>query len=77
MSAYEAMFQGQGNVCAICKAIPNPKRVAVDHDHKTGIIRGILCHLCNTAIGLMKDNPEILIEAAKYLRERNGTAKAQ
>ena len=42
----------------------------IDHDHKTGIIRGVLCKSCNTGLGLFKDNPEILREAARYLEER-------
>lgn len=39
----------------------------VDHDHKTGIIRGILCHSCNTALGLFKDSVILLMKACEYL----------
>lgn len=55
----------QGGTCAICGCIPEPP--CVDHDHTTGQVRGILCHSCNMAIGLLKDNPSILTKAAAYL----------
>ena len=42
----------------------------IDHDHETGIIRGVLCNNCNTMLGAAKDTPEILREAARYLEER-------
>jgi hypothetical protein len=69
--------QSQGGVCAICKqkeTLLNRKtktlrEMPVDHSHKTGKIRGILCSGCNTAIGLLKENPEICIAAAEYLRK--------
>lgn len=64
----ERMIAEQGGVCAICRsAAPRD----VDHDHETGEVRGILCSPCNTGMGLFKDNPRHLRDAAAYLE---GTA---
>jgi hypothetical protein len=69
--AYEALLQRQGGVCAICaKAETTGRRLAVDHCHKTGRIRGLLCALCNTAIGKLGDSPELVERALNYLREK-------
>lgn len=68
---YDELLVIQGNKCAICGSTLNSSRytkLAVDHDHKTGKVRGLLCTNCNTAIGLMKDSPERLQAAIEYLR---------
>lgn len=44
---YEALLKRQGGKCAICRARPRSKRLAVDHDHKSGAVRGLLCSRCN------------------------------
>lgn len=44
---YDALLERQGGRCAICRARPKSKRLAVDHDHKTGVVRGLLCSRCN------------------------------
>lgn len=65
---YEAMYRAQNGVCAICSGVNvNGRRLAVDHCHKTGAIRGLLCSNCNFAIGLTKDNPDVLAKAISYL----------
>ncbi len=46
------------------------KGLCVDHDHKTGEIRGLLCDSCNNGLGRFKDNPEILASALSYLQNR-------
>ena len=51
--------------CAICGSALN---LGIDHDHTRNILRGLLCDLCNTGIGLFHDNPELLIRAARYLK---------
>lgn len=67
---YEQMLIAQNHKCAICKEYPkdnlkNPWHV--DHDHKTGKVRGVLCHSCNTALGNFNDSVEILRRALEYL----------
>ncbi len=66
---YQRLFDQQGGVCAICKK-PNDcgRRLSVDHDHKTGKVRGLLCGRCNTGLGYFRDDARVLIRAARYLR---------
>lgn len=53
--------------CAICGT--KPRRLCLDHNHRTGKVRGILCDECNRGIGLLKDDSDIVFEAAKYLKK--------
>lgn len=62
---YEMILQTQGWVCAICGDTP----IAVDHDHQTGKVRGVLCRCCNTGLGHFKDKAELLVTAASYLEK--------
>lgn len=62
---FERMKKEQDCRCAVCHE-PCDK-LNVDHDHKTGKVRALLCHLCNSAIGGMQDDPQRLREAACYL----------
>jgi hypothetical protein len=66
---YDALLEAQGRACAICRTtVPGAGRSwAVDHDHKTGRVRGLLCARCNLAIGGMGDDPELLRAAADYV----------
>ena len=67
---YEEMNIRQGGLCAICKQTnASGKRLGVDHDHKTGKIRELLCSLCNTAIGELREDPDILRAAIAYLEK--------
>lgn len=70
---YEDMLTAQEGKCAICgdTASGHEKhgRLCVDHDHVTGQVRGLLCHLCNAGIGFLGDDPENIDRAAQYLRE--------
>lgn len=68
LDEYEAMEKAQKGLCALCETKGNGKRLAVDHDHETGVIRALLCQDCNTAIGLLKDDPQLMEEAAHYVR---------
>jgi hypothetical protein len=70
MEDFARLLNNQNNACAVCKT-KNPigNGFCVDHDHKTGVIRGILCPGCNTAIGLMRDDPQILQSAISYLEQ--------
>lgn len=72
---YNWMLEVQGGVCAICRqpeTTSNParhtvKRLAVDHDHRTGQIRGLLCSNCNRGIGHFHHDPSRLRDAIAYL----------
>jgi hypothetical protein len=65
---YNEIFARQGGRCAICGAKPNAKiSLHVDHSHKTGKIRGLLCFRCNNGIGDFRENPVILHKAASYI----------
>jgi hypothetical protein len=69
---YERMLEAQNGVCAICSSPPpnNRKtRLAIDHCHKTGKVRGLLCDKCNRSIGLLKDDVSVLKSAIKYLNK--------
>lgn len=68
---YKILYEAQGGRCAICRrATGATRRLAVDHDHKTGRVRGLLCKPCNRyGLGMFaRDNPEIFDRAANYLR---------
>lgn len=65
---YDRMFEEQDGKCAICrKPEVSGKRLAVDHDHETNRVRGLLCRNCNVALGLLKDDVERLQNAVCYL----------
>lgn len=65
---YDGMLSSQNYVCAICSKPDNIGWcLSVDHDHKTGKVRGLLCNSCNHGLGHFRDSPEILIKAANYL----------
>lgn len=67
---YDQMFEAQQGCCAICGSDETQwGRLAVDHNHETGEVRGLLCFNCNTSIGKMGDSPELLRKAAEYLEE--------
>ncbi len=69
---YDILLQVQKFKCAICGQLPVKKRLAVGHDHDTGRVRGLLCHNCNTGLGMFKDSPARLLRAIKYLtRDRS------
>lgn len=68
---FDALVSRQNGGCAICAATSGYRKkktpLVVDHDHMTGIVRGLLCQPCNSAIGFFADNPELLKRAAVYL----------
>jgi hypothetical protein len=71
---YDALLEKQRGVCAICgtkrgyRRTKTKFRFSVDHCHTTGRVRGLLCQPCNTAIGLLNDDPALLARAAAYLQ---------
>ena len=78
-AAYLKLYTKQQGVCAICKKKETAKRskkhfmntnkLAVDHNHKTGKVRGLLCSKCNMAIGIFQEDLIILKNAVNYLEE--------
>lgn len=64
---YDNLVKNQENRCAICKELPTIRKLAIDHDHIRGKIRGLLCHKCNVGLGLFEDNIAILKSAINYL----------
>lgn len=76
---YDLMAKAQNKLCIICgqpEVLENSVSgkilsLAVDHCHKTGKIRGLLCTNCNLMLGKAKDSPEILRKAAEYLEKTN------
>jgi len=75
---YNQILEEQDGKCAICHITQNenvinnksgePARFAVDHCHRTGNVRGLLCDRCNRALGALRDNPKSAENAAAYLR---------
>jgi hypothetical protein len=68
---FDTRIEAQDHRCAICRRrfeeLPTKRTACIDHHHGTGQIRGLLCHSCNTAIGLFRDDPDRLRAAAEYL----------
>jgi hypothetical protein len=68
---YEEMLEAQGGTCVCGATEPGGggryQNFLVDHDHETGEVRGLLCYTCNTAVGLVQDNPDTLRALADYL----------
>lgn len=71
---YDLLVNKQDGKCAICQ---QAKRLVVDHCHATGKIRGLLCHHCNTGIGLLGEQPERFDNAKRYLGGEWGTFSQQ
>ena len=69
-SIYESMLVEQGYKCKICNRSEKEvgKALRVDHCHKTGKVRGLLCSKCNTLLGMAGDSVEVLKEAINYLK---------
>lgn len=77
LAEYNSMYEKQGGLCAICgkpevivdKRTGKARRMAVDHHHKSGTVRKLLCTRCNQGIGNLKEDPEILKRALEYLKQ--------
>lgn len=73
---YNAVLKKQRGRCAICGSKDPRGRAsfAVDHDHNTGTIRGLLCIPCNLGIGNLNDDPKVLQKAARYIKFHKASA---
>lgn len=68
---YDEMVAAQGGNCLICEKPPRDgAQLAVDHDHTTGTVRGLLCRPCNLAIGTLRDDPDAALRASMYLLQK-------
>lgn len=73
LEQHAEMEERQGGLCALCGSPPfGNRRLDIDHDHTTGVIRGLLCSRCNTALGSFMDSPHLLQAAITYLEVANG-----
>jgi hypothetical protein len=78
MKSYKKLLDAQNSVCAICQlpesslapSTGKPKMLCVDHDHVTGVVRGLLCSNCNRALGWFGDSLETIRAAVAYLEIR-------
>lgn len=68
---YDNMFNKQNGCCAVCRINQSEfkRSLAVDHDHKTGKIRGLLCDRCNVALGMVRDSKDVLCKLIIYLEQ--------
>lgn len=71
LDQWQGLFNTQDGCCAICSKHQSELKqtLNVDHSHKTGIIRGLLCSKCNAAIGLLQDSSRIAKKAMEYLND--------
>lgn len=66
LNQYDKLYKKQGGLCGICGK--RKSVLCVDHNHTTGKVRGLLCNLCNQALGLFYENPVSLKNAISYLK---------
>lgn len=63
---YDRLYREQNGLCKICKGVPKD-RMQVDHDHVTGVVRGLLCGPCNRGLAGFLDDPSRMRTAASYI----------
>lgn len=66
---FNSMVLSQNGVCAICFSTTSSGLLCVDHNHTTGKVRGLLCHVCNRSLGMMKEDVNILQSAINYIQK--------
>lgn len=74
---YREMEAAQGYACAICGEPESTRnQLVIDHDHETGVVRALLCSLCNMGLGAFRDDPARLKDAAKYLENHHASRRS-
>lgn len=78
VALYARMYAEQHGKCAICRDVrrTGARGLVIDHDHETGRARALLCSRCNSAIGLLGDDPNIVVAAAAYLAQHHARRAA-
>ena len=66
---YNRMYEEQNGKCYLCEKNIAGKEIKVDHNHKTGKVRKLLCHNCNTSLGLLKEDIKLFEKCINYLRQ--------
>ena len=74
LEQYDLLFEQRAGGCWICGRGPTKRRLHVEHDHKTGRVRGLACWSCNMLLRHAHDNSVILRNAADYLESREADA---
>ena len=71
--AYQALLESQNGVCAICKEKNGrgTEKLAVDHNHKTNKVRGLLCFKCNVSLGYLAEDVERMNKMIQYVQSHN------
>jgi Recombination endonuclease VII len=69
LEIYNEMYEKQSGKCYICDKKIYGNDVKVDHDHETNVVRKLLCHNCNTSLGLLKEDINLFYKCIEYLRE--------
>jgi len=70
---YDRLLESQKGLCAICYKVNGNKALAVDHDHRTNKVRGLLCDKCNQGIGCFRDSKIFLSSAISYLEKNHAS----
>lgn len=65
-----SIYEEQDGTCPVCDKAIEAEDSAIDHNHKTGEVRGILCKSCNRALGLLGDNPDTMFRGFTYLQDK-------
>lgn len=72
LEKYYSMVEAQNHRCALCnRSCKSGRQLSIDHNHKTGKIRELLCGNCNVGLGNFQDDPEILQKAVAYLQKHS------
>lgn len=78
VAEFDSMLEEQGGKCGACGGPPSDDwGFVVDHDHETGEVRGLLCRCCNSALGLMKDDVDSILNLAGYLQQHKPSERTR